>query len=166
MPPPTTTATTAKEFQSYSYSHHHHHTRQKHNTTPPTLSYPLTIPPPLSLAPPARPTVYIITYSTDLIRSETSAISLLASQVPRRDPRIPHLYTIDARNMQPPSAALCERYSGISPLIQDIVMQDACARRAASTAVRELLRFGDEENRRERRGQGARRLEVSMSVGL
>jgi RNase adaptor protein for sRNA GlmZ degradation len=49
-------------------------------------------------------------------------------------------------------------YSGMSPLIQDVVMQDRNARKAVEHAVAELLAFGA----REKREKGAR--EVSMSV--
>ncbi|EMD95001.1 hypothetical protein COCC4DRAFT_64096 [Bipolaris maydis ATCC 48331] len=118
-------------YQQHHQHHHYHQQQQPYNTTP-TL-------------PPSRPTIYIISYSTDITRTESAATTLLASQVPHRTPPIRHLYTIDARNMQPPSPFLCARYSGIAPLIQDIVMQDVAAQKAVQTAVSELLlRFGSE----------------------
>ncbi|XP_014558539.1 hypothetical protein COCVIDRAFT_94210, partial [Bipolaris victoriae FI3] len=123
--------------------YHQHHHQQFNNTLPITLPHP-------------RPTIYIISYSTAITRTESATLSLLASQVPLRHPPIPHLYTIDARNIQPPSPSLCARYSGLAPLIQDIVMQDLAAQKAVETAVGELLlRFGNGEQR----GR-----EVSMSV--
>ncbi|USP80086.1 hypothetical protein yc1106_07360 [Curvularia clavata] len=113
---------------------------------------------------PNRPTIYIITFAADLIRSESSTTALLASQVPQRHPPIPHLYTIDARNMRPPPPAMCDRYSGISPVLQEVVMQDSGARMAVRKAVKELLRFGDREKSKERRRRGTGNMEVSMSV--
>lgn len=113
---------------------------------------------------PTQPTIYIITFAADLIRSESSTSTLLASQVPQRYPPIPHLYTIDARNMRPPPPAMCDRYSGISPAVQEVVMRDPSARMAVRKAVKELLRFGDREKSKEKRGRGTRSMEVSMSV--
>lgn len=43
-------------------------------------------------------------------------------------------------------------------------MEDTSARKAARTAVEELLRFGEEENRRERYRRGSGRMEVSIGV--
>ena len=118
-------------------------------------------PPPPS---PTHPTVYIITYATDLVRSESTIANLLSTQVPRRSPPIPHLYTIDARRVRPPSPELCREYSGVSKRIQDVVMEDGEARRAAHRAVERLLRFGEEERRSTRYGSGGGSVEVSMSV--
>jgi RNase adaptor protein for sRNA GlmZ degradation len=108
--------------------------------------------------------VYIITYATDLIRNESTIANLLCTQVPRRSPPIPHLYTIDARHIRPPPPELCREYSGISKRIQDVVMEDGDARRAAHRAVERLLRFGEEERRSTRYGSGGGSVEVSMSV--
>jgi predicted protein tyrosine phosphatase len=108
---------------------------------------------------PIQPTIYIITYAADTMRSKTAITSLLSSQVPLRSPLIPHLYTIDARSMTPPPPHLCAMYSGVSPLIQDVVMRDPAAAAAAKNAVRELLQFREQE-KRQRRPQ----MEVSMSV--
>jgi hypothetical protein len=109
---------------------------------------------------PPQPTIYIVTFSTDITPNRSRPVkSLLASQLPSRSPPIPHLYTIDASRMTPPSARLCSHYSGISPIIQDVVMQDRAARRAVKDAVQELLEFG----RREKRGRGRER-EVALSV--
>ncbi|KAG9190149.1 hypothetical protein G6011_08237 [Alternaria panax] len=155
---------------TYEYDSHHHQEQYHRTSLPRSNSTYTRLPPPpqhqppfqprQQSPPPTRPTVYIITYATDNARSESTITSLLATQVPRRYPPIPHLYTIDARHVRPPSPELCREYSGVSPLIQDIVMEDGEARRAAARAVRELLRFGGEE----RRGRGGRSVEVSMSV--
>jgi hypothetical protein len=160
---------------TYEHDSHIHRERYHRTSSPPRNSLPRSnstytrIPPPhqpQSQPPiPSRPTVYIITYATDIVHNESSVATLLASQVPRRHPPIPHLYTIDARDMRPPSASLCAQYSGISPLIQDMVMEDGEARRAARTAVKELLRFGAGERRgRFGGGRGSDSVEVSMSV--
>ncbi|EUC42553.1 hypothetical protein COCMIDRAFT_28835 [Bipolaris oryzae ATCC 44560] len=131
---------------THQHQHHHQHQLQQINNTTSTI---------------LPPTIYIISYSTDLTRTESATTTLLASQVPHRTPPIRHLYTIDARNIQPPSPSLCARYSGLAPLIQDIVMQDVCAQNAVRTAVRELLLgFGSGE----KRGRGETEKEVSMSV--
>jgi predicted protein tyrosine phosphatase len=113
-----------------------------------------------SLGIPTIPTVYIVTFSTDATLHRSKNVSrLIETQIPMRNPPIPHLYTIDARDYMPPSARVCERYSGISPVVQDIVMQDRKARHAVKHAVQELLAFGLREREKER---GKR--EVSMSV--
>ncbi|KAH9864607.1 hypothetical protein J1614_010542 [Plenodomus biglobosus] len=83
-------------------------------------------PPPLSF-PPSLPTIYILTYSTT---SRTPLSSLLPSQLPTRNPPIPHLYTIDARPFTPPPPSICAQYSGIAPIVQDLVLQDPRAARA------------------------------------
>lgn len=109
---------------------------------------------------PVQPTVYIVTFSADVVLTRRKNVArLLDSQLPDRDPPIPHLYTIDARDYNPPSARVCERYSGISPVVQDIVMQDRRARHAVKHAVQELIAFG----LKERQKVGGKR-EVSMSV--
>jgi len=109
---------------------------------------------------PVQPTIYIVTFAADTIPNHGKNVKrLLDDQIPRRNPPIPHLYTIDARSFQPPSQRICERYSGISPIVQDIVMQDRGARKAVKNAVQELLNFGLHE----RQKAGGKR-EVSMSV--
>ncbi|EDU44715.1 conserved hypothetical protein [Pyrenophora tritici-repentis Pt-1C-BFP] len=149
--------TTTSSYNTYEYDAH-----RSHHYTATTSSQPLypslsTRPPFLNQSPlPTYPTVYIITYGTSVLPSPSSEISistLLASQVPARTPPIPHLYTIDARTMQPPNPSLCATYSGISPLIQDVVMQDPAARKAAREAVETLLAFGERRGRG-RRGEG------------
>ncbi|KAF1942435.1 hypothetical protein EJ02DRAFT_511711 [Clathrospora elynae] len=149
---------------------HHSHKTQHQSYPPHALPQPprpilRTRTPPLAYKLP-QPTIYIITFAASLTYdNEAATNALLSSQVPLRTPPIQHLYTIDARSMQPPSATLCAQYSGISPLIQDVVMQDKGAKRAVERAVWELLRFGQEQGFKERgmRRRGVRR-EVSMSV--
>jgi len=110
---------------------------------------------------PIQPTIYIITFSADTVLTRRKNVArLLDAQLPARTPAIPHLYTIDARDFTPPSARTCERYSGISPMVQDIVMQDRKARRAVEHAVQELIAFGMNE----RLKVGGGKKEVSMSV--
>jgi hypothetical protein len=109
---------------------------------------------------PTQPTVYIVTFSADTVLTRPKNVArLLDTQLPVRNPPVPHLYTIDARDYVPPPQRICERYSGISPVVQDIVMQDRRARRAVSDAVQELVAFGMNE----RQKVGGKR-EVSMSV--
>ncbi|KAF1831717.1 hypothetical protein BDW02DRAFT_581849 [Decorospora gaudefroyi] len=155
--------TQRKTYYEYEYNYDREERHRFHHTPRPTIPHrPISFPyPPLHNLPPTQPTIYIITYATTLLPSESSITHVLTTQVPHRHPPIPHLYTIDARNMQPPSPSICERYSGTSPLVQDIVMRDRAAREAAHKAVRELLRFGEEQRRR---GSKARGVEVSMSV--
>tara|TARA_R110002003_G_scaffold63_12_gene5877 strand:- start:5038 stop:5631 length:594 start_codon:yes stop_codon:yes gene_type:complete len=110
---------------------------------------------------PVQPTIYIVTFSTDAVpNTARNVLTLLDTQIPRREPPIPHLYTIDARSITAPSARQCEKYSGISPLIQDVVMSDRRARKAVKTTVRELLDFGAKERSKGPVGKK----EVSMSV--
>ncbi|KAF1916398.1 hypothetical protein BDU57DRAFT_230663 [Ampelomyces quisqualis] len=113
-------------------------------------------PPPRILTPHSFiPTIYIVTFATDtypLTHAPTIA-RLVTTQVPRRNPPIPHLYTLSCHSFTPPPQALCAVYSGIAPLIQDIVLCDPGAARAVRAAVRRLL----DEGRR-----GVR--ECSMSV--
>ena len=151
--------TSTSSYITYAYDAHHHTA-----TTTTTYTVP-TSPGTRSLFPnqtplPTYPTVYLITYATSLL---TPLSSLLASQLPLRSPPIPHLYTIDARSMQPPSPDLCAAYSGISPLIQNIVMQDPGAMRAAREAVETLLAFGEARGRG-RVGGGSGSMEVCLSV--
>jgi len=63
------------------------------------------------------------------------------------------LYTVDACGFVPPGPALCREFSGISPVVQDVVMRDRQARKAVGESVQDLLRCGQ---------RGVR--EVSMSV--
>lgn len=98
------------------------------------------------------PTIYIITFSTDICPSTHSFASLLNTHLP---PRIPLLYTIDARSIVVPPRHICENYSGVAPVLQEEVMRDRRAREEISHAVEELLLFV--------RGSGTRR-EVSLAV--
>ncbi|KAH7080688.1 hypothetical protein FB567DRAFT_551495 [Paraphoma chrysanthemicola] len=108
-----------------------------------------------------QPTIYIVTFSTDAVPNTSRNVSaLLASQIPHRNPPIPHLYTIDARNITPPSAHHCEKYSGISPVIQAVMLNDRAAYKAIKTAMRELLDFGARERAK---GPGGK-MEVCMTV--
>ncbi|KAL7770998.1 hypothetical protein CFE70_000938 [Pyrenophora teres f. teres 0-1] len=151
------TATSSHSTYEYDARRSHHYTATT-TSSQPLYSSLSTCPPFLNQSPLLTfPTVYIITYGTSLLpspSSETSISTLLASQVPSRTPPIPHLYTIDARTIQPPNPSLCATYSGISPLIQDVVMQDPAARKAAREAVETLLAFGERRGRG-RRGEGA-----------
>ncbi|KAH9869201.1 hypothetical protein IAQ61_006406, partial [Plenodomus lingam] len=109
---------------------------------PPAHPYntlPMVPPPPPLTFHPSLPTVYIITYSTTTYPDNIS--SLLTSQLPPRSPPIPHLYTIDARPFTPPSPSICSFYSGIAPLVQDIVLKDPRATKAVRRAVRDVLQF-------------------------
>ncbi|KAF2819544.1 hypothetical protein CC86DRAFT_412851 [Ophiobolus disseminans] len=116
---------------------------------------------------PVQPTIYIMTFAADTVPNRSRNVEkLLGGQIPKRmyftfpcSPPIPHLYTIDARPFTPPPPRICERYSGISPVVQDIVMQDPAARKAVNNAVAELLAFGLSE-----RSKAGGRKEVSMSV--
>jgi hypothetical protein len=132
-----------------------HSQDRRHTTSLPTsrAQIPRSILRPGTLPVP-QPTVYIVTFATDHIPNRPSNVQrLLDTQIPRRNPAIPHLYTIDARAFAPPSPRLCLQYSGISPLIQDIVLQDRHARIAVKHAINQLLACGQ---------TGIR--EVSMSV--
>lgn len=106
------------------------------------------------------PTIYIITYSTELTPTSQAVNELLNTHLPHRDPPIPHLYTINASSMLVPPRHLCELYSGLSPVIQRHVLRDRCARDAVRQAVADLLDFGARQ--RLKRGRGGR--EVAMSV--
>ena len=172
-----------KQYASYSHSFEydsqlHHRERYRSSTPPQRTSLPRSHsyythqsshhPPlhqPIYHTPiPSTPTVYIITFATDLVPSESTRATLLHSQLPLRTPPIPHLYTIDARTVQPPSPALCREYSGVSPRIQDIVMEDEQARYAARKAVERVVRFGERARSRDGgRGSGSG-MEVSLSV--
>jgi hypothetical protein len=104
--------------------------------------------------PSTLPTIYIVTFATDSIPNRPANVKqLLDTQLPQRNPPIPHVHTIDARSFTPPIPIFCAQYSGISPLIQDIVLQDRKARHAVKHSVSELLRYGESGMR-----------EVSMSV--
>ncbi|KAH7410384.1 hypothetical protein DE146DRAFT_733152 [Phaeosphaeria sp. MPI-PUGE-AT-0046c] len=117
--------------------------------------------PPLHSSPSAHvhpiPTIYILTFAADSYpNAPTSLGRLLASQLPAG---IPHLYTLDLRALPPPPSALCARYSGISPVLQDAVMSSPVARKLVHEAVRDLLNASS--------GGGnarGRMREVSMSV--
>lgn len=125
----------------------------QHNIPPP--------PPPASAFPPTLPTIYILSYSTDILRSTKSSLTaLLASQLPLRNPPIPHLYTIDARPFTPPAAHICAAYSGIATLVQDIVLRDRAAAKAVKSAVQELVELWFCQQREGKEG----RREVAMSV--
>ena len=155
------------------YTHAHqspHQSSQPPLHYPPSYSYHTPLPP--------TPTVYIITFATDLTPTESSRAFLLHSQLPHRTPPIPHLYTIDARTVRPPSPAMCREYSGVSPRIQDIVMEDEQARYAARKAVERVVRFGEAQRAGASERGGTRRsssrggggngsgsgMEVSLSV--
>ncbi|KAF2845169.1 hypothetical protein T440DRAFT_493605 [Plenodomus tracheiphilus IPT5] len=101
-------------------------------------------PPPPPTFHPYLPTIYILTYSTSsLSTSNLSFVSLLATQLPTRIPPIPHLYTIDARPFDPPPPSICAKYSGIAPIVQDMVLQDTRAEKAVRRAVRDILDFNN-----------------------
>lgn len=142
-------------------------TRRRTTSTPTTRAQiPRSILRPESVLP-TQPTIYIVTFATDHIPNRPSNVQrLLDTQIPRRNPPIPHLHTIDARAFTPPSPALCLQYSGISPVIQDIVLQDRHARSAVKHAIFALLDFGERQRVHERQGMNAASAlrEVSMSV--
>ncbi len=121
----------------------------------PPNTRPLPPPPPPEITNnlPSQPTIYIITYSSTLLPTLSSFNTLLATQIPLRNPPIRHLYTINASTIAPPSSALCARYSGISPVLQAAVMRNPAARVAVHCAVVELLECGKKGER-----------EVAMSV--
>ena len=168
----TTSYTTTYEYNAHrSRSTHRTSSPQRNSTTYREHGSPSHLPRPpfiFETPLPTLPTIYIITYGTSIFtnRSETTISALLSSQIPLRHPPIPHLYTIDARNMTPPNPTLCATYSGISHLIQDIVMQDPGARKAAREAVDTLLAFGEREGMNRKRGDGGGGVgtEVSLSV--
>ncbi|KAH6851523.1 hypothetical protein BKA58DRAFT_326410 [Alternaria rosae] len=178
-----------KQYATYSHSFEydsqlHHRERYRSSTSPQRTSLPrstshYTHHQPSSLPYihdplPSIPTVYIITFAADLTPTESSRASLLSSQLPVRSPPIPHLYTIDARTVRPPSPSLCREYSGVSPRIQDIVMEDAEARYAARKAVERVVRFGESQRSKTRArewgrggtggGGDGRGMEVSLSI--
>ncbi|KAH8699410.1 hypothetical protein GQ44DRAFT_733205 [Phaeosphaeriaceae sp. PMI808] len=129
----------------------------------PSNTYPRSILRPIST--PLRPTIYIITFATDIVPNHRRKVTrLLETQLPHRDPPIPHLYTIDAQAMTPPSPRLCAAYSGIASVIQDVVMQDRAARKAVHDAIYELIAFGAREGRKKWDEKARARKEVSMSV--
>ncbi|KAF2028750.1 hypothetical protein EK21DRAFT_90416 [Setomelanomma holmii] len=149
-------------------SHHHERSRQ-HRSSSSSIRSAFVIPRPIlrkqPQPEPLQPTIYIITFATDIIPNTSHNVrSLIASQVPPSDQPIPHLYTIDARGFTPPSAAQCALYSGISPLIQDIVLSDRAARKAVKTAIHNLLSFGAREREKATTGNRIGRTEVCMSV--
>jgi RNase adaptor protein for sRNA GlmZ degradation len=51
------------------------------------------------------------------------------------------LDTIDATTYPPPPIPLCEKYSGISPLIQDAVLRDSKVRGVVRGAIHDLLSY-------------------------
>lgn len=116
-------------------------------------------------APPSIPTMYIITYAKSLTPTFSSINTLLNTQIPHRKPPIPHLYTLDCSTLPIPTASLCEKYSGISPIMQDTVSSDPMARQWIKQAVRILLDFGARERERNMsRSRNQLRREVAMSV--
>ncbi|KAF2134391.1 hypothetical protein P153DRAFT_380202 [Dothidotthia symphoricarpi CBS 119687] len=126
-------------------------TRHSHSRVSPLLL-------PVSDSHSSQPTIYIVTFSNVQTPTLQALNHLLTDHLPHRDPPIPHLYTIDASNMTPPPSQICAAYSGLSPVVQEYVMQDARAREAVRRAVKELLAFGE----RKRGGRG--RNEVALSV--
>jgi RNase adaptor protein for sRNA GlmZ degradation len=54
---------------------------------------------------------------------------------------IAQIDTIDATTYPPPPIPLCEKYSGISPLIQDAVLRDSKVRGVVRGAIHDLLSF-------------------------
>ena len=105
---------------------HHYHHHQHHQHPPPPLRS-------------DRPTLYIITYALKHTPTDAAALHLIANNLP---PSTPHLYTIQAFKFTPPPARLCAEYSGLSPQVQDHVLQDPRANGAVSKAVRDVLRSG------------------------
>lgn len=106
------------------------------------------------------PTIHILSYALDHAPHTTDAQALLSRYLP---PSTLHLYTIPAYKFMPPPEDLCRLYSGVNPVIQEHVMQDARARRAVRHAVQDLLDFQRQERRREKDGRSWKR-EVAISV--
>jgi hypothetical protein len=102
------------------------------------------------------PTIYIVTFSTDLTPTTRAFAAVLNAHLPTRQPPIPLLYTIDARSFVVPAPHLCTSYSGVAEPVQDAVLEDSRAREEIGVAVEELFRFVDAG------GNGNR--EISMSV--
>jgi hypothetical protein len=108
-----------------------------------------------------RPTVYIISFSTDLTPHTRALARLLALHLPVRDAPIPHVCTVDATAMAVPPADVCAAYSGVSRLVQECVMLNPRAREHTRRAVQEVMGFV--EQRRRKGAMGA--VEVAVSVG-
>jgi hypothetical protein len=136
----------------------------------------------------AYPTVYIVTFATDYTRNTPRNVErLVRSQIPQRSVPIPHLCkpplhthlpypsdkqanrlvngtdTIDATSYPPPHIPLCEKYSGISPLIQEVVLRDSRVRGVVRGAVHDLVSFvylDDTNTDKTRRERG----QVCMSI--
>jgi hypothetical protein len=103
------------------------------------------------------PTIYILTFSTDLT-PPSSLLTLLHTHLPPRNPPIPFLYTIDARDFLVPHPRLCREYSGLAAQVQEVVLGDVRARAAVERAVGELVGFVREC------GGSEREREVCMAV--
>lgn len=121
------------------------------------LTIPTTLkPPPPPTQTPDLPTIYILTFATDTYPLTPQTINyLLATQLPHRQtqhsthtpplptpPPIPHLYTLPCHSFPPPPTPLLPLYSGLTPLIQDIVLSHPPARRAVQIAIKRLLDEG------------------------
>jgi hypothetical protein len=87
-----------------------------------------------------RPTVYIVSFSTDLTPHTRALARLLALHLPVRDAPIPHVCTVDATAMEVPPADVCAAYSGVSRLVQECVMLDPRAREHTRRAVQDAER--------------------------
>jgi hypothetical protein len=108
-----------------------------------------------------RPTVYIVSFSTDLTPHTRALARLLALHLPVRDAPIPHVCTVDATTMAVPPADVCAAYSGVSRLVQECVMLDPRAREHTRRAVQDVMECV--EQRRRKGAVGA--IEVAVSVG-
>lgn len=125
-----------------------------------------TLPVPVELLP-SVPTIYIVTYAKSLTPTLPSINTLLNTQIPHRKPPIPYLYTLDCSSLPIPPASLCEKYSGISLIMQDIVSSNPTARQWIKQAVGILLDFGAREREKPSHRRGDKdtgRREVAMSV--
>ncbi|OAL45009.1 hypothetical protein IQ07DRAFT_662567 [Pyrenochaeta sp. DS3sAY3a] len=78
---------------------------------------------------PAPKTVYILSYSSDVLSKYPNPEAKLAALLP---PGIPALLTVYCQTWRPPPAKMCKMYSGVSKPVQDFM-------RSSRTATREIL---------------------------
>lgn len=86
----------------------------------------------------SRPTIYLLSFSTDRTPTSRAFAALLNTHLPLR---IPLLYTIDARGFLVPPRIICENYSGVTDVVQHEVLRDAKARNEIDHAVDDLTSF-------------------------
>ncbi|PVH95626.1 hypothetical protein DM02DRAFT_731731 [Periconia macrospinosa] len=106
-----------------SSSHTHHHTRSNPRPNPAPTT-------------PSIPTIHLITYSVHHTLCRSDVDRILTKHLPRGTH---HLYTIPAHRFTPPPEHICQHFSGVSPIVQNYVMQDPQASLAVKTAVMDII---------------------------